>query len=210
PSSVFMAAVLGFLLFTAKGFSISRDEAAFIIVPICAFIVWSAVSMLWAPSTASVLHHTLMWCLYLSFYLVVRGILEKNDRSYDVFLTALSLVFVFYSIPAVIEYCGFLVFGGSTTLGIRFAKYGEQINTLMPLVLVAAVRSEGKKFVLWSVAIVMFWLLIVCSLGRINMIVFVILAVMMIGTVLIFARFRSYLRKALIIVGACILSAVIV
>jgi O-antigen ligase len=151
-----------------------------------------------------------MWCLYLAFYIVVRRILETDENAYDIFLTALTLVFVFYSIPAVIEYCGFLVFGGATTLGIRFAKYGEQINTLMPLVFVAAVRAEGKKFILWTAAIVIFWLLIVCSLGRINMIVFVILAGMMTGTILIFTRFRQYARKALVIIAACVLSAVLV
>lgn len=175
-----------------------------LIFPLVAFSLWSLLSTLWAPSWRSSLHHTFLWSAFILFYLIFKQIVS-TERGYRRLLTMLTIVLVLHAIPVVVEYEAFLVFGGSSTLGMRFAKYGELVNTLLPLILVAVVRSTGKKFVLGTVAIVLLWLLVFCSFGRINILLFAAAFSSTVITILIFKRFRSYKFKALGIGLACLL-----
>lgn len=170
---------------------INDDEWRFIVLPIVIFVFWSALSALWAPSWKSAIHHSLVWAEYLTFYLVFRQMMERRGNT-RLLLTVLVLTLLLYSLPAIVEYAGYLVFGGATSIGIRFAKYGEQIVTLLPLVLLAVVRMRGKKFVLGAAAVSMLWLLIFCSLGRANYFLFgAVFSAMFIGSVAV-RRYRPY------------------
>ncbi|HEV8592148.1 MAG TPA: O-antigen ligase family protein, partial [Pyrinomonadaceae bacterium] len=64
-----------------------------------------------------------------------------------------------------------LVFGGNNLLGIH-AKYGEQIVTILPLLLVGVTRLEGRRLWIGAISIALLWLLIFCSFGRINLFLF--------------------------------------
>ena len=172
PAAVFLAVCCIYFIIrppqNIKPFS--RYEFGFIILPIALFICWSALSALWAPSWKSAVHHTLVWTLYLMFYLIVRQVLERENGLRYLGLTLLILIAI-PSYAAVAGYVSFLVFGGSNLLGIH-AKYGEQIVTILPLLLVAVTRLEGRPFWIGAGFIALLWLLIFCSFGRINLFLF--------------------------------------
>ena len=197
-SSVFLSAVLIYLLLNGKKFSlryeIHPDEWKFVILPILAFIVWSFLSTLWAPSWKSAIHHSLVWSEYLMFYLIFRQMLRRGAR-FRTLLALLVLTLVLYAVPAIVEYCAFLSFGGTTTLGMRYAKFGEQIVTLLPLVLLAVVRTRGRQFVIGAAAVAAVWLLIFCSFGRINYLLFGCVIVGMLGLLSISKQHRRYLPR---------------
>jgi O-antigen ligase/Flp pilus assembly protein TadD len=176
------------------------DEWMFVILPMLAFILWSAVSATWAASWKSAAHHTFVWAEYLVFYIVFRRMVESG-RSAGILLSVFVLTLLFYSLPAIVEYCALLTFGGTTTIGIRYAKFGEQIVTLIPLVLLGVVRMRGNRFAIGLAAVTALWLLIFCSLGRANYLLFGMAVVALFAAVAISKRYRQYApRFALVIV----------
>jgi O-antigen ligase len=196
PAAVFLAACC-FYFITRPSQNIkpfSRAELGFIIAPIVLFICWSAFSALWAPSWKSAIHHALVWVLYLIFYLVVRQILETEKGLRYLGLTLLILVAI-PSYAAVAGYISLLVFGGSNSLGMH-AKYGEQIVTILPLILVAVTRTEGRRFWIGAALITLLWLLIFCSFGRINLFLFGIAFLTTAALVVLTQRSLSFLGKA--------------
>ncbi len=59
-------------------YSFSLQILEWIIAPLCAFALWSGVSLLWADSSLSVIHHTLVWCGYVIFFIVLSQIITKQ------------------------------------------------------------------------------------------------------------------------------------
>ena len=206
-ASIFLVVTLSYAAYTHGGKAsqivLSQEELKFLVIPILALIVWSMVSITWAPSWKSALHHTLVWAEYLIFYMIVRQLIDRG-KSYRIMLTILAMTFVLFSIPAIVDYCAFLIFGGATSLGIRFAKFGEQINTIFPLLMVGVLRLSGKRFVLGLLTVVAMWLLVFTSLSRINLFLFVGGTVAIAMFVFILKRFHKYRRKMLIVIAALI------
>ncbi len=202
-ASIFLVCVLSYLLINSARISfrcsIGPVEWRFVVLPILAFILWSSLSTLWAPSWKSAIHHSLIWAEYLIFYLIFRELLERKENLPNlllVFLVALAL----YALPAVAEYCAYLAFGGQTTLGMRYAKYGEQIVTFLPLVLLAVVRMRGRQFVIGASVVTLLWLLVFCSLGRINYFLFGALIVCVLTGLIISSRHRRYVPRYALLV----------
>jgi O-antigen ligase len=186
---------------------VRRDELKFVILPIIAFITWSLLSALWAPSWKSAVHHSLIWAEYLIFYIVFRHLLER-DRGLKALLTVFVLTLVLYSLPAIVEYCAYLSFGGQTTIGVRFAKYGEQVVTLMPLVLLGVVRTRGRQFAIGAAVVMVLWLLIFCSLGRANYLLFGAVIVSLFVCVWISKRYRKYAPRFALLVALLVAAPV--
>ena len=185
----------------------TRDEFRFIIAPIALFVCWSALSALWADSWKSAIHHSLVWLLFFTFFLIVRAILETRNGFRDLGITLLAALVIF-SIGAIAGYVSFLVFGGENSLGIRHAKYGEQINTILPLLIVSVIRLKGRQFWIGVLSVATVWLLIYCSLGRINLLLFVI--GFLATSTLIFAlpRFHRYRMKIAFVALAVIIAPI--
>lgn len=185
-------------------FSLHRRELYFIVLPVAAFIVWSALSISWAPSWKSAAHHSLVWSEYLIFYLLVRSAIDSKG-GYRRILVILTAAFVFVSLPAIVEYASLLMFGGGTSLGLRYARYGEQVNTLIPLVIAAVVAIKNtRRFWLGTAAVAAMWLLIFVSLGRTNIALFGLAAASVGGCVFLFKRFHSYRLRIVLIFLALI------
>lgn len=206
-ASIFLIWALCYLIYKRRSnqifLALDRTELKFIVFPIAAFILWSALSISWAPSWRSALHHTLVWTEYLVFYLLVRSVIASN-KGYRKLLLVLTGSFVLVSLPAIVEYASLLIFGGGTSLGLRYARYGEQINTLVPLVVVAVVSLRGKRFAAGVAALALIWLLVFASLGRTNIALFA-LAIGLIGScVFLFKRFHQFRLRVVIIVLALI------
>ena len=173
---------------------ISAREFNFIVLPLAAFVIWSACSMAWAVSWKSALYHTLIWVEYLIFYLVARRVLNLQN-GYKNSITLLTIMFLIVGIPAIIEYCSLIVFGGATTLGVRYSKYGEQINTIFPLLAVGVLRLNGTRFAVGLSALTTFWLFTVCTFSRTNLLLFVCGAAAIAAMVFAFKRFHKYRFK---------------
>ncbi|HKP67932.1 MAG TPA: O-antigen ligase family protein [Pyrinomonadaceae bacterium] len=174
-ASVFLFFTLSYLFFRSNRpalFSnLSNQERRLIVYPIIAFISWSALSIAWSPSWKSAVHHTLLWSEYLSFYLLVRYLVDHSNN-FSKLVKTIAIVLVLFALPALVEYTATISFGGSSTFRARFAKYGEQIVTLLPLLLVILFRSSGRRFQTVLAAVVLMWLLIYSTAGRVNMLLF--------------------------------------
>jgi O-antigen ligase/Tfp pilus assembly protein PilF len=194
-ASIFLATTLVYIYLrppaTGFQFVFSRGEVQWLIVPMTLLIVWSGASVAWALSWKSAIHHTFVWTEYLIFFYVFRHFMDSGS-GYGRLVRVFAITLVLYSTPAIFEYCAYLIFGGGTTLGIRFAKYGEQIVTLFPLLLVGVLRMRGNRFVIGLVAITAMWLLIVCSFGRVNTVLFITAVVGLSALVYSAKRYSRY------------------
>ena len=171
PAAVFLSlCCLYILAFPPQQIEISRNEFRFVVLPMAAMIVWSVVSAAWASSWRSAIHHALVWCLYLAFYIIFRQIVRTERGIRDVGI-ALVIYLTLFSIVAVSGYISLLIFTGPNPLG-KLAKHGEQIVTLLPLLLVYVVGMKGRSFWIGTAAITLLWLLVYCTLGRINLFLF--------------------------------------
>lgn len=217
-ASFFLILTLGYLTYQQRDktyqqrdkilrLNISQDEIKLLVLPVSLFIAWSTISICWAPSWKSTLHHTLLWMEYLVFYLIIRQVIDRK-RGYSKILTVLAVVFLLLAFPAITEYCAFLVFGGGTSLGIRYAKFGEQINTIFPLLMVGVLRLSGKRFALGLISVGAMWLLVFTSLSRINLFLFVGGTIAIATVVFILKRFHQYRRKMLVVLGVLIFAPV--
>lgn len=195
---VTLAAAAYFKWNAAAQWTVSSVEIKLIVLPISAFICWSALSMIWAASWRSSLHHTLVWSEYLIFFLLVRHFLETG-RNYSKLVTTAALCIGFFGVLATTGYCTFLAIGTGTKLGIVYAKFGEQANTIFPLVLAGVLTLSGRKFAAGTALLAFLWLLDFCSLSRINILLFAAAAVFAVGVVFAFKRFRPYRRKLAIV-----------
>ncbi|HMJ08463.1 MAG TPA: O-antigen ligase family protein [Pyrinomonadaceae bacterium] len=210
-ASLFLLATISYFAINRRmsvpPFDISRDELLWLVFPVCAFIVWSAASMMWSASWRSALHHTLVWSEYLIFYIAIRQMLDRGSNFVRLQRT-FALTLGFFAVLAVVGYCSFLVLGGGTQLGIVYAKYGEQINTLFPLLTVGILRLNGKRFVGGAALLTALWLLIFCSLSRTNLFLFTIAFFAVAITIFCFKRFHKYRQKTAVLILAFVLAPV--
>ena len=153
-------------------FSINK-EFYWIIVPILAFIAWSGFSAMWADSWKSVAHHTLIWACYLIFYFLFRRVIMQ-PRDFQLSIISLGVVVWIVALPCVIEYLLAVEKDIVTDIGIRYGKYSEMLNTIMPLFLALTLRLRGIRFWLSAGTILLCWLLVLCSLSRSSLLIFLV------------------------------------
>src|SRR5690606_4401589 len=105
--SIFLLILLGYGWFTGKltesVLSMSRVEKRLIVAPIAVFILWSAISALWANSLSSVIHHTGVWANYLGYYLVARWILARRETQ-EQFAIGLCIFVLLLGVSPLIEF----------------------------------------------------------------------------------------------------------
>ena len=208
-ASLFVAGVAAFSYFTDRksgiDLSLSNEERRFIVLPMVAFTLWSATTALWAPSWRSAIHHTLIWSEYLIFYVAVRRLINGRGN-YTKLVTTPVCVLCFFAVFAVFGYCSFLYFGGSTSIGIIYAKWGEQVNTVFPLALVGVLRHSVRRFIIGLGALVFMWLMVFCSLSRVDLILFAA-GTIVTGTVIFTARrFKKYRLKTVFVLVVIVIA----
>lgn len=136
------------------------DRAA---IPLCAFILWSALSYFWADSTASVAHHSLIWAVYLVFFLFLNKILvDKKLLKFN--LLFFSLVIGMIAAQCIVEYTFSAKLG--ETFGFRFGRYAEICAAVLPLLASFVLRLKGKY--LWGAIFLTaaVWLAVSFSMSR--------------------------------------------
>ena len=204
-ASVFLFITLSYLLVRSRQLNflptLSKTELWLIVIPMIAFISWSAASIAWAPSWKSAAHHSLLWSEYLIFYMLARYLVDEGDNAGKL-LRTLSIVLVLFALPALVEFTASTTIGGDQTLRARFAKYGEQIVTMLPLLLVVVLRSTGRKFHIALAAAVAMWLLIYCTAGRVNIFLFGVLVAAIGVVVFAMPKFHRYRRRFAVVLLA--------
>lgn len=197
-ASIFLLVAIGYLWFITPNYNVLRNvsslEFRLLIFPIGALIIWSLASMAWANSARSALHHALLWLVYLVFFLLVRQAVSSR-RGIRSILLALLVVMAVYSISAISQYLSYFFIGGRLNTGINFQRYGEQVTALMPLVLVVCLRQNGRKFVVGILAVAALWILVLCGLGRMNLLLFAVGVVGATALTVWSKRIENYQRK---------------
>ena len=154
---------LYFLLKNKYAVVVSPKIISYIIIPFCAFIIWSAISAFWADSLLSVAHHTLVWTGYLIFFLFALHIVS-NRKYFKISIISLG------SVISIICLCciGEFLFSPSVsgTFGSRYARFAEIFAALLPLFLSFVLRLN-RKYLVWTIFVSIFlWLGILFSLSR--------------------------------------------
>ena len=206
-ASLVLLGLLVYGLYRLRGRAMAMDlpvlERNLIVFPILAIILWSGISALWAPSWKSAIHHSLIWSEYLIFYLLVRQLIDRG-RNFSLLLSTPALVLGFYAVLAVISYCTVIVVHGGIPVGMIYARYGEQINTILPLLIVGVILQTGRRFKLGVALIALLWLLIFCSSSRTSIGLFFISILTTAGTIFVIKSFRKWRLKMAVVIIAIV------
>lgn len=128
-----------------------------------AFTVWSAVSLVWAAYPLPVVHHTLVWAMYLSvLYLALR------QRGVWAVTTVFAIVALIIGSAAAADTFTVTDFSSvEFTIRSRYGKHAELLATILPVVWVTTlyVRQRRHKFALIAVA-VLGWTGVMLSLSK--------------------------------------------
>jgi len=199
--------VLGFSIwaFRDKNFqrfvgTISPIEIVCIMIPLTLMIIWSGLSMTWAPSPGAALHHTCVWICYSSFYLLARYVVTRN-RSAEPVIYAIVIFAAIVCLPAVVEYDTLLLLGEVPNLGARYAKYAELINVLCPVLIAYSLSAKGKAFYISTVTIILIFLFDVATVSRIGIGVFLFVATATFAVTLLIKRFRYILKRSVLLIA---------
>ena len=177
--------------------SIRKTERICIIFPLVLFVAWSAISAIWATSTASVLHHTSLWICYLSLYLFARYLLTQRGTEPMIYaILGFSLVI---AVPVLIEYFTAILGGETPSVGARYSKYTELINTLTPLLIAFALRVKGKARFLTITCVFFIGLFAIASNSRTGTGIFALLVIALMTTVFAVRHYRSYRKNAIVL-----------
>jgi len=211
--SIFLLILLGYGWFTGKltesVLSMSRVEKRLIVAPIAVFILWSAISALWANSLSSVIHHTGVWANYLGYYLVARWILARRETQ-EQFAIGLCIFVLLLGVSPLIEFFTVSIFKeGGTTLGLRFSKYTELTNTIFPIIAAFSIFSRGRIRILGFATTFVLGSFVVMSFSRTGVGVFIIEIIAFIAVAFIFPRFRKVKKNAVAVGGPAIVGVLI-
>ena len=166
-TSFILAALLSYHLLTRQtnifeaGFTAPIQR--FIVIPGGALIAWSAMSAMWANSSLSVVHHTLVWFVYLVF-LIFAVHLAADRKLLRISLIALGLIAGLTSLLCVIEFIGEEKI--DKVFGMRYTKYAEIWAMLLPLFLSFIVRLN-RRHLRWAIGGgVVLWLGVLFTASR--------------------------------------------
>lgn len=131
------------------------------------FIVWSLLSAFWASSHSGVAHHTLLWSVYLIFFLILtdpdRAQLNTGFITTTFFLVAIVLGFLclldYASLPDWTSLEG--------DIRIRYGKYSELLATISPVLWAVAIYTRNRRRMLFALCVaVVSWVTVMLSLSK--------------------------------------------
>lgn len=143
--------------------SLSPKIIFYIVLPVGAFVMWSALSAFWANAAWSVAHHTLVWSVYLVFFLFAVHLVSRKN------LFKISSV-TLGATTGIIALCCILEFNFGEaigeTFGTRYGRYTEIFSALLPLFLCFTLRSNGKHFWRAMSVVGLLWLGLLFAMSR--------------------------------------------
>lgn len=165
--SLFLIAAFGVMLGSQAAASRARSNIA-MIVSIAVFIAWSAASVFWAASFGSVVHHTLLWSIYLIAFLLFTGYLPSPIASTRFCITTFVIVSLILGFLCIFDYLTVIDFTSSEgDIRIRYGKYAELLVTLSPVLWAAAIYvRQRQRMMLLLIAGLLSWITAMLSLSK--------------------------------------------
>ncbi len=161
--SIFLASCLFAARRNINVAALSPEVVSYIIAPLGAFIIWSALSAFWAESGSSVLHQTLVWACYLIFFLFAL-VVVSDKKLFRISTISLGAVISVICLCCIFEF----VFGETLneTFGFRYGKFAEILAALLPLFFSFVLRLN-RKYLVWASLVTLFlWLGLLFSMSR--------------------------------------------
>lgn len=166
-----------------------------------AFTFWSGTSILWAVSANSPIHHTLVWTLYLLFFLLSCSI-AANDRLLRSSFYGFGIILCIVAANCVVE--TLLRTSLNETFGFRYGRYAEIWAAALPLFLSFSLRLKGKHRWLAIGATSLCWLGILFSTSR-GSLAAAIVGLTIFGVLRLFVNRSIKHSKALVVAAAGLL-----
>lgn len=169
-------------------------------VGILAFALFGLLSILWAESPSGVIHHSLLWLIYVCVFLAFKGRSPFDPGLRFAFRLFISIT-VILGFFAVIDRLSVADFAFSEgTIRIRYGKYAEMLITFLPLLWAAAIWTKNRKSkLLLTAAALLGWLTVMLSLSRGAFIAGVAGMALFFAAMLLFVRKRP--RKAALVLA---------
>ena len=195
-----LVSIILLLKYPNKNFvNFSKKEFGRIILPLLLFTVWSGLSVLWAQSVRSAIHHTLLWACYGIFYLLIRQIVAK-PLYLNVSIKVAGLVIFILGAACLTEYL-------SNTEEItsfftyRYYKYAEASATLLPLFLALSLQSKSRAAMLSGFIALTAWMVIILCLSRTILIAGIVGISLFFAIIWLNKNCRKYFRKSILVFG---------
>lgn len=203
--SLLLIFVIAALLLKRKNVA-STSAIKPISLSIAAFIAWSGVSVLWAASSNSVLHHTLVWVAYLLFVVILSNAITDR-RTFRNCIYVLGAVAIIISVNCVIEYV--LRDKIDQTFGFRYGRFAEVWAALIPLFFALSIRSNGLKMAGSLMVTALLWLTILFSTSRTSLAAAVGGIAIFVVALLISKKGRTQFKKLAFVVGVLLTAGVV-
>ncbi len=173
-----------------------------IALTIMVFVAWSGSSLIWSEVFDGPAHHTLLWSVYLVYFLVFSSLL-RSDPSGRIIFSTLAIISIFLGCLCIFDYMTLVDFKlNEGYIRIRYGKYAEMMVTVAPMLWALAIYA-GKRWlnVVFSVAAVLGWMTAMLSLSKGAFLGGVIgFLVMFIGWILLSPR---HFRRRVAIAATC-------
>lgn len=138
-----------------------------ILYPLIGFVLWSAISISWAPYPLPAVHHTLAWAMYVGVLLIAIGICASRS-GVETLVMAFAAVSLVVGFAAAIDYLGTTDFASAEfAIRTRYGRFAELLVTVQPMVWIAVLyaRSSLQKCLLIATA-VLGWTAVMLSLSK--------------------------------------------
>lgn len=164
------------------------------------FIGWSFATLLWAGSIIAALHHSLLWVVYLSVFLItLQQIWTSKSLQLPISILTITTAIVFVAL-AVDTLSNTDSLASIGNLRIRYSKYGEMMVLAGPLLVSIGFVARAKRFkLLFFACAALGWLTAMLSLSKAVFISGLIAYVLTFAFALVFSNKRF--RRSVIAVG---------
>lgn len=131
------------------------------------FVLWSGLSLIWAQSAGSAVHHTLTWGIYLSVMIAsVAGL--RRGHGYSVIIATFTMAAGIMGVLCLVDYLTIIDFATAEgALRQRYAKFAEMLVAILPILAAAGLYARGRRSSLLLFGATMLgWLVVMLSLSR--------------------------------------------
>jgi O-antigen ligase len=161
-ASIVSIAVLFWIVFKRLSFTIDAK----MLFPLFLFVGWSGVSASWADSAYSTVHHTLVWCVYLLFFIGAAEI-ARSFSLLKLALASLAVVIWILSVSCLFGYLEILQNPlAEGVFRITYSKYGEILIAVIPVFFAAALYAKTRLSLFCGATAVIGWAAVVVTLSR--------------------------------------------
>lgn len=152
--------------YLARLFTARSTAEAWMLRLFCCYATWALLSALWASSPYLPLHHGLVWCEYILFYLFIRERLAAGGHEMPtrIFATTSAIV----GVLTIIEFATLPDFGSlEGTIRLRYGAYAELLVAFVPpLVAAAAFATDKRNGRYMAISAFLGWLAVMLSLSK--------------------------------------------